>query len=159
MNASGLTLQRPSGGAALRAILAGGFIAGTIDIGAASLINWIDPLVILRFVAGGVLGAAALQGGMSASVLGLILQWAMSLLIAAIFVFAALRLRWLTARPIVCGLAYGVVIYFVMNYVVVPLSAWHHVPAFKPVSFVENLIAMLVFGLIIAFCARRSLRA
>ncbi|MGH8213757.1 MAG: hypothetical protein ACREPP_11075 [Rhodanobacteraceae bacterium] len=159
MNASSSTLQRSSGGAALRAILAGGFIAGTIDIFAASLINWINPLIILRFVAGGVLGAAALQGGMSASVLGLILQWAMSMLIAAIFVVAALRLRWLTARPVASGLAYGVVIYLVMNYVVMPLSAWHHAPAFKPVSFVENLIAMLVFGLIIAFCARRSLRA
>ncbi|HJU09163.1 MAG TPA: hypothetical protein VJ727_11865 [Rhodanobacteraceae bacterium] len=158
MNASSLTLQRPSGGAALRAILAGGFIAGTIDIGAASLINGINPLTILRFVAGGLLGAAALQGGMGASVLGLILQWAMSLLIAAIFVLAALRLRWLTAQPIIAGLAYGVVIYFVMNYVVLPLSAWHHVPAFKLVSFLENLAAMLVFGLIIAFCARRSLR-
>jgi hypothetical protein len=158
MNAPSLTLQRPSGRTASRAILAGGFIAGTIDIFAASLISRFDPLLILRFVAGGVLGPAALQGGISASVLGLILQWAMSLLIAAIFVLAALRLRWLTTLPIVAGLAYGVVIYFVMNYVVVPLSAWHHVPAFKPVSFLENLAAMLVFGLIVAFCARRSLR-
>ncbi|HJU26374.1 MAG TPA: hypothetical protein VJ722_06855 [Rhodanobacteraceae bacterium] len=159
MNVSSLTLHRPSGGAALRAILAGGFIAGTLDIGAASLINWISPLVILRFVAGGLLGPPALQGGMNASLLGLILQWAMSLLIAAIFVFAALRLRWLTARPLASGLAYGVVIYFVMNYVVMPLSAWHRVPTFKLVSFVENLLAMLLFGVIIAFCARRSLRA
>lgn len=159
MNIPDLTLQRPSAGAALRAILAGGLIAGTIDIFAASLISQFSPMVILRFIAGGVLGPAALQGGTIASALGLMLQWAMSLLIAAVFVAAALRLRWLTARPLVAGLAYGVLIYFTMNYVVMPLSAWHHVPAFKLVSFVENLSAMLVFGLIIAFCARRSLRA
>ncbi len=159
MNASSLMLQRPSGRAASRAILAGGFIAGTVDIFAASLISQFNPMVILRFVAGGVLGPAALQGGVSTSILGLVLQWAMSLLIAAIFVLAALRLRWLTARPVIAGLAYGVVIYFVMNYAVVPLSAWHHVPTFKLVSFLENLAAMLLFGLIVAFYARRNLRA
>jgi hypothetical protein len=142
---------------ALLAILAGGLIAGTIDIGAAALINMMDPRVILRFVAGGVLGKAALQGGAGVAWLGLFLQWAMSLVIAAIFVFAALRLRWLTARPVLAGLAYGVVVFVVMNYVVVYFSAWHRINHFTPMGFIENLLAMLVFGLIVAFCARRFL--
>jgi hypothetical protein len=138
----------------LWAILAGGIIAGTIDIGAAALINMIDPRVILRFVAGGVLGKAALQGGTAVQWLGLILQWGMSLVIAAIFALAALRLRWLTARPLAAGLAYGVVVFAVMNYVVVYFSAWHRINHFTPASFIENLAAMLLFGLIVSFCAR-----
>lgn len=138
----------------LRAILAGGFIAGTVDIGAAAWINMIDPRIILRFIAGGVLGKAALQGSAGVAWLGLFLQWGMSLLIAAIFVFAALRLRWLTARPILAGLAYGVVVFAVMNYVVVYLSAWRRINHFTPVNFAENLLAMLLFGLIVAFCTR-----
>lgn len=136
------------------AILAGGFIAGTIDIGAAALINMIDPRIILRFVAGGVLGKSALQGGAAVEWLGLFLQWGMSLVIAAIFVSAALRLRWLTARPVLAGLAYGVVVFVVMNYVVVYFSAWHRINHFTPASFIENLAAMLLFGWIIAFCTR-----
>jgi hypothetical protein len=138
----------------LRAILAGGLIAGTIDIGAAALINMIDPRIILRFIAGGVLGKAALQGGAGTAWLGLFLQWGMSLLIAAIFVFAALRLRWLTARPALAGLVYGVVVFVVMNYVVIYFSAWHRINHFTLASFIENLAAMLLFGLIVAFCAR-----
>jgi hypothetical protein len=138
----------------LSAILAGGLIAGTVDIGAAALINMIDPRIILRFVAGGVLGKAALQGGMAVAWLGLFLQWGMSLVIAAVFVFAALRLRWLTARPILAGLAYGVVVFAVMNYVVIFFSAWHRINHFTPTTFVESLAAMLLFGLIVAFCAR-----
>ncbi len=129
-------------------------MAGTLDIGAASLINMIDPRVILRFIAGGLLGKAALQGGLAVAWLGLLLQWSMSLLIAAVFVFAALRLRWLTARPILAGLAYGAVVFVVMNYVVVYFSAWHRINHFTPASFVENLLAMLVFGLIVSICAR-----
>ena len=159
MNTSSMTLDRPlAAQRALRAILAGGFIAGTIDIFSAALVTGYSPLTILHFIAGGVLGQAALQGGWPVSVLGLLLQWGMSLVIAAIFVLAALRLRWLTTHPFAAGLAYGVPVYFVMNYVVVPLSAWHHWPTFKLTSFVENLLAMLLFGVIVAFCARRGLR-
>ena len=38
------------------AIVLGGVVAGTLDIGAAALINWASPALILRFVAGGLLG-------------------------------------------------------------------------------------------------------
>lgn len=100
------------------------------------------------------LGKAALQGGAGVAWLGLFLQWGMSLVIAAIFVFAALRLRWLTARPVLAGLAYGVVVFAVMNYVVIFFSAWHRINHFTPAAFIENLLAMLLFGLIVAFCAR-----
>lgn len=85
------------------AALWGGVIAGTVDIFAASLITQLNPLVVMRLIAGGLLGKAALEGGMTVSLLGLVLQWGMGVLIAAIFVFAALRLRWLTARPLAAG--------------------------------------------------------
>lgn len=140
------------------AILVGGLVAATIDVGAAALINLRDPRFILRFIAGGVQGAAALQGGAPSAWLGLFLQWGMGLLIAAVFVFAALRMRGLTRRWVVAGLAYGVVVFVVMNYVVLPLSAWHRVGHFTTMSFIWNLLAMLVFGLIVAFAARRCLR-
>lgn len=159
MNTRATSLERaPRWPRVVAAILLGGLIAGTIDIGAAALISGLDPSVIQQFIAGGLLGPAALHGGAATMWLGLFLQWGMSILIAAIFVVAALRLRWMTARWIVAGLAYGVVVFVVMNYVVMPLSAWHRINHFKPLSFVENLAAMLLFGLIVAWFARRGLR-
>ena len=140
----------------LTAILLGGFVAGTIDIGAAALINVASPILILHFIAGGLLGKAALAGGGSAALLGLVLQWAMSLIIAAVYVAASRSLPIMQRRWIVGGVAYGTVVFFVMNYIVVPLSAWATWPHFNAVKFVENFVAMLVFGLIVAFCARRS---
>jgi hypothetical protein len=38
----------------------------------------------------------------------------------------------------------------------VPLSAWTTWPHFTAVKFVENMVAMLLFGLIVAFFAQRS---
>lgn len=134
-------------------ILLGGIIAGTFDIGAASLINSAKPTRILQVIASGLLGKSAFADD-STVVLGLVLQWAMSIIIASIFVFAVrwrpvLRRHWVKA-----GLAYGVVIFFVMNYVVLPLSAIGHPPRFRLVHFMEDIVAMLVFGIIVAFFAR-----
>lgn len=141
----------------LAAILWGGFVAGTLDIGAASLISGYGPLVILRYIAAGLLGKGALAGGAMEASLGLLLQWAMSLLIAAIFVLMVGRRVAATSRWPVWGVAYGVVVFAVMNYVVVPLSALGKVPHFSVFSFIANLAAMLLFGWIIAFFARSKL--
>jgi hypothetical protein len=137
-------------------ILIGGIIAGTLDVCAASLINSAKPTRILQVIASGLLGKSAFADN-STVALGLVLQWAMSIVIASVFVVAA---RW---RPVLkrhwikAGLAYGVVIYFVMNYVVLPLSAIGHAPRFRLVHFMEDMVAMLLFGIIVAFFARERL--
>lgn len=143
----------------LIAILIGGFVAGTIDIGAAALINLASPILILHFIAGGVLGKAALEGGAAVVLFGLVLQWIMSLIIAAIYVVPSRRLPILRRRWVVCGLAYGVIVFLVMNYAVVPLSAWARWPHFTTVQFAGNMLAMLLFGLIVAFFTWRSASA
>jgi len=150
MRALTRTVRHPS----LLAILLGGFVAGTIDIGAAALINMASPILILHFIAGGLLVKAALAGGTSVALLGLVLQWVMSLIIAALYVVAARRLPILRRLWIAGGLAYGIVIFFVMNYVVVPLSAWAKWPRFTAETFAENMLAMLLFGLIISYFAQ-----
>jgi uncharacterized membrane protein YagU involved in acid resistance len=136
-------------------ILLGGIVAGTIDIGSASLINSAKPAVILQAIAAGLLGKSAFSGGSATIELGLVLQWLMSIVIAAIFVGAAqwrpvLKRHWIKA-----GLLYGIVVFIVMNYVVLPISAVGHAPRFRIVHFTEDILAMLLFGLIVAFFARR----
>jgi uncharacterized membrane protein YagU involved in acid resistance len=90
--------------------------------------------------------------------LGLALQWLMSLIIAKIYVLAGVQLPVLFRRPLVMGALYGVGVFVVMNLVVLPLSAaWpkpHH-PSAEAIAL--NLAAMLLFGLIVAYTARRIL--
>ncbi len=140
----------------ITAALWGGLIAGALDILAASLITQNNVVRILQFIAGGVLGKPALDGGAGAAVLGFLLQEAMGVLIALIYVIGTSRWPGLLRRWIPAGIAYGVIVYFVMNYVVVPLSAWHSHPHFNAASFAKNMAAMLVFGLIVSFFARKQ---
>jgi hypothetical protein len=147
----------------IRAILSGGIIAGTIDVGAACLIYWVGPPIVLRSIATGLVGEAAFSGGAATTLLGLLLQWAMSILIAALYIAATTRFAYMRKRWVVTGIIAGVIIFFVMNYVVVPLSADPSRPklnlsslmaVFTPLKFLANMAAMILFGGIIAFFAR-----
>jgi hypothetical protein len=140
---------------AVSAIFLGGIIAATIDIGAASLISGRSPAFIMQAIAGGLLGKATFSGGAATVILGAALQEVMGVLIAAIYVVLSKTVAGLLRRWVTSGLVYGVIVFFVMNYVVVPLSAWKLPPHFTPLKFAENMAAMLLFGLIIAFFSRR----
>jgi len=143
----------------LMTIVISGIVAGTVDIGAACLISGRTVTYILQTIAGGLLAKRAFEGGSYAAALGLALQWLMGVIIAAIYVFALRRLASLRRHWIMFGVLYGAAIFVVMNYVVVPLSAWGVVPNFSVKSFIENMAAMLLFGLLVSFLATRSGRA
>lgn len=150
-------------GTALYAILLGGLIGGSIDIGSAAVINGYNPVVIMHAIASGLLGPDSFKGGVPTAILGVLLQWTMALIIAVIYTGVMSRLPELRKRWVFSGTIAGVIIFFVMNYLVVPLSAapfrpkfslegFEHV--FKPDKFVENLLAMVLFGLILGFFAK-----
>lgn len=82
----------------LIAILLGGLMASTLDIGAAAPINGRSPAVILQFIASGLIGSGPLAGGTGTVFLGLLLQWLMGVTIAAVYVLASLRFPLFTRR-------------------------------------------------------------
>lgn len=136
----------------------GGLIAGTVDIGSACVIFKTTPLIVLQAIAGGVLGMSAFKGGWWSAVLGLALQWTMSIGIAACCVFASSRINLLARRWIVAGCVYGVVTFVVMNYVVVPLSASRSTQHHSAAWFYKDMLAMLLFGVIITAVASGYIR-
>jgi hypothetical protein len=136
-------------------ILIGGVVAGTLDIFVAAAINHAAPGTMLQAIASGLLGKASFLGGRRTMLVGLILQWLMSLIIAAIYIMAAVRLPILFRRPALMGALHGLGVFLVMSFVVVPLSAaW---PKGRPHSaewIGLNVATMILFGLIIAFTPR-----
>ncbi|OEO31614.1 hypothetical protein VW23_015390 [Devosia insulae DS-56] len=135
----------------LSAVLIGGILAGALDIGAAALINRTDPVTILRFIASGLIGPKALQGGPPAAVLGFVLQLAIGVVIAAIYGVASLWLPVLATMWVPAGVAYGVGVYVVMTYVVLPLSAAPKGARRDVAKIGKDLLAMIGFGLIVAY--------
>jgi uncharacterized membrane protein YagU involved in acid resistance len=145
---------------AVFAILVGGAIAGALDITYAivfSAFRGVPPLRILQSVASGLLGPAAFDGGVPVAALGLFLHFLIAFTIAAIFYFASRRLPFLTRRPVVSGVLYGVVVYAVMNLVVLPLSATPPRKSFPLIVIVTGLLVHMFFiGLPIALATRKA---
>lgn len=112
----------------LRAVLLGGLTVGILDILDAIVFFglYLDapPMRIFQSVAAGMLGRdAARAGGVPTAMLGGLLHFTIATIIVTIYFAASRRWPLLTRRAVACGLAYGVVCYFVMSFVVVPLSA------------------------------------
>lgn len=146
---------------ALHAILWGGLVAGAIDITYAlgfSAARGVSPMRILQSVASGLLGSPAYQGGAATATLGFVLHFLLMLIIAAIFYFASVRLRFLIERPVLWGGLYGFLVYWVMNLVVLPLSAFPSEVKFVPVVLITSLIVHAFgIGVPIAWASRKAL--
>ena len=142
------------------AILIGGLIAGTLDITYAitySAIRGMAPQSLLQFVASGLLGQASFDGGTGTAALGLLLHYLMMLIIAAIFYAISRQLPFLVRKPIIWGPVFGFLVYWVMNLVVMQLSATPNKWRFIPLSFATGIVVhMFCIGLPIAWAASRA---
>jgi hypothetical protein len=142
------------------AILIGGLIAGTLDIlYAISYSAWrgMAPQSLLQFVASGLLGQASFEGGSTTAALGLLLHYVMMLMIAAIFYALSRQLPFLVRKPFVWGPVYGFLVYWVMNLVVMQLSATPNKWRFIPLSFATGIIVHMFFiGATIAWAASKG---
>lgn len=140
-----------------RAIVWGGLLAGTGDL-VFALSYYGMKLRVFQTVAAGLIGKeAAFGGGEATFALGVALHYGIALIWAGLFCLVALRLPALLRNATAAGLAYGFVVYFGMNNVVLPLSALH-TPFWPPKLDAAAIAAhCLVFGLPVALAARRCL--
>jgi hypothetical protein len=110
-----------------RAILYGGLTAGALDLIDAfvffGLRSGARPMGILHSIAAGFLGRdAARAGGVPTAILGFFSHFLVAFCIVTVYVLASHVLPVLKKQWVVCGIAFGVVAYFVMTWFVVPMS-------------------------------------
>jgi hypothetical protein len=145
----------------LPAILAAGLTCGVMDITAAFVTWWprgIMPSRILKRIASGLLGPDAYTGGWPIAALGLALHFFIALSAATVFYFASRRLRYLTQHPIISGVLYGVGVYLVMYWIVMPLSRYHHRPFTLSSTTIAIVTHIICVGLPIALITRHYTR-
>jgi len=137
-------------------------VAGTLDIVYACVFWALKADVpvqrILQSVAAGVLGKASFQGGAETAALGLGLHYFIATSMSVVYYLVARRWALLWQRPLLYGGAYGLLLYVIMNYVVLPLSAAG--PSSKNALWIvlSVLVHICLIGTPIALFARRALR-
>jgi uncharacterized membrane protein YagU involved in acid resistance len=142
----------------LRAVLWGGLLCGALDITAAFVIYGamgLRPARLLQGIASGLLGHRAYSGGPATALLGFLLEFVISCGAAAVYVLASRIMTFLTRHAIVSGLLFGVAVYYFMQLVVLPLSAYARRPFSLEITLIGIAIHMVCVGLPIALAARR----
>jgi hypothetical protein len=144
-------------------VLLGGLVAGTFDITYACTFWYLKrgvlPTRVLQSVASGLLGDASFTGGGRTALLGLALHYFIATSMAATYYLVARKWSDLWQRPWVYGPLYGLLLYGIMNYIVVPLSAAN--PGSRSLTWVLLSIAVHAFliGTPCALFARRAMLA
>ena len=139
-------------------LCAAALFAGTCDIcfatGYSYVRRGVPPQRVLQFVASGALGPEAFQGGTTTAAVGLAFHYVNAFLItAAFFAFAAI-MPALVRRPLLVGVGYGAAVFWVMNFIVIPLSRIGPRPTRAAAVVVpELLVHMLLVGYPIALAA------
>lgn len=139
-----------------RTILWATLVAGTLDI--ISAFVWSGAIVpVLQTVASGPLGDALAESAFSAP-LGLLVHFAIMAVMVAAYVLAARSIPALNRYWPIAGLLYGVLLWLVMYWVVIPLR-WPGAPSREALAIAQQLIShCLLVGMPIAFIARRGHR-
>lgn len=142
-------------------IVWGGLVAGVLDAVdgvIAFAFNGFNPIQVLQYIASGALGAKAFQGGLATAALGAGFHFLIAFVAAAVYWAASLKMPALVRRHIPSGFAFGVAVYFFMNYLVLPMSNVPKTPFSLPM-FLNGVIGHGLFvGLPIAWYAHRSAR-
>ena len=145
-------------------VLAGGLVAGTLDITYACVF-WaikagVPPTRIFQSVARGLLGTASFRGGAATAALGLFLHFFIATTMSVVYYFAAREWPALHKYPLRCGALYGLCLYVVMTYVVVPLSAAGGGGAQDKLWVALSiLVHMFLIGVPIAYFTRRAINS
>ena len=142
----------------VQAILAAALASGALDAAAASLqaavTLKVKPQRVFQGVASGLLGPRALEPGANTAILGLALHFLIAFIISTIYVLAAQRLPFLLDHPLIAGGLYGVTVYLVMFYVVLPLSRRPRRPFNLKFALTQLVIHIVIIGWSIALAAR-----
>jgi hypothetical protein len=125
------------------------------------------PMQIFQSIAGGVLGAAAKDGGWGSAGLGIVLEYTMTFIMAAVYIIAAKHINDLRRYWWLLGPCYGIVVMVAMYTVVLPLCAAHGSGALPngprgpdgkitdhQMLYGTILVHIFIVGLVVSACAR-----
>ena len=159
MSTKSSVLDLPRTHSASGTILWSGLVAGLLDATAGVIVYFIwfsyNPFQVLQFIAAGVWGPGAFEGGFPMVLAGLGLHFLIAFVVATIYFMAYPKIALLRQYKVAAGLVYGVGIWLVMNLLVVPNSNIPPAPFDGLLAFVGILWHAVLVGLPIALITAR----
>jgi hypothetical protein len=145
--------------AAVRALAAGVLAVGVLDGGFVVVRVFLNKGDISRpfqAIAAAILGAEAFAGGLATAFLGVALHFVVATGVVLTYYLASRHWGILTRRPVALGAIYGLAVYAMMHFVVIPLSALSPGPRVLSRMLPGILIHIVGVGIPTALAARAA---
>lgn len=137
-----------------KAILWSGLVAGILDSIAGVIVYYIyfdlNPLQVLQFIASGVYGPSAINGGFYMILVGTFFHFIIAYTCAIIYFYLYIKSAQLQKYTIISGLVFGLGIWAVMNLLILPYTNIPKSPFDASLALVGIIWHMVLVGLPIA---------
>jgi RsiW-degrading membrane proteinase PrsW (M82 family) len=149
----------PTNKNAFKTILLSGLIAGSLDILAACTSFYLrtgkGPGNVLRFVASGIFGKAALTDNTTIMWMGLLFHFIIAFAFTVVFFIIYPKVKFLHINIILTAVIFGMVAWLVMNLIVVPLSNTAKYP-FDVINTIKGMLILIcMIGLPLSIIFKR----
>ena len=109
-----------------KSILWSGLVAGILDSIAGIIVYYLyfglDPLQVLQFIASGIYGPTAINGGFYMIIIGIFFHFLIAYTCAIIYFLLYPKIDFLIRYKVISGLLFGLGIWLVMNLLILPYS-------------------------------------
>jgi uncharacterized membrane protein YagU involved in acid resistance len=137
-----------------KAILWSGLVAGVLDSLAGVVVYYIyfglNPLQVLQFIASGIYGPSAINGGFLMIIVGVVFHFVIAYTVAIIYYYAYPKIKILGEQKVAVGLVYGLGIWLVMNLLILPYTNIPKSPFDLSLAIVGIVWHMVLVGLPVA---------
>jgi ACR3 family arsenite efflux pump ArsB len=145
-----------------QAIIVAWLVVGALDITSAFVIATIKgtgSIRMLQGIASGLLGRRSLEGGLPTAGMGLAIHFFIALVVVLVFYVASCKINFLTEQPVLAGLLYGIAVYLVMYWIVVPLAipiARHSISRDVTAIIIHMVLIGLPTALVVSHFSKQS---
>ena len=140
-------------------VLKAGLIVGTLDILAAFIQVYSKtqkrPIIVLNFIASGVFGKEAFSGGNKMAAFGLLFHYLIAFGFTLLFFMLYPKIKEVIKNRVIVGVFYGLFIWLVMQFLVVPLSQAPPMKLTVQGAITASLILIVCIGLPLSWLAKR----
>ena len=140
-------------------VLKAGLIVGTLDILAALIQVYSktqkSPIVVLNFIASGVFGKEAFSGGTKMAAYGLFFHYLIAFGFTLLFFVLYPKLKGIISNKLALGIVYGLFIWLVMQFLIVPLSQAPPMKLSVQGAVTAILILIVCIGIPLSWLAKR----
>ncbi len=145
--------------ALVKIAIIGGLLAGTLDILYMLILAYADkkipPKRLFQYIASGLYGVRSYKGGVKSAALGCLFHYVLAIGMALVFGILAQQFPGtLLKYPLASGFGYGLILFLIMHYVIVPKSNTVPKPSLEGITLGHELVSHMLFvGTPIAFTA------